>query len=271
MNFDAHTWTVIAAYTYAAFLGASLGSFYFALATRVSYYFYSPQRKRILGRLNRFRAILFQPSFCMSCGAPIRRWHLIPVAGYFLARGRCASCKEAISATHLLAEFYCMLLLPVLLFMGASWPLAITSTLFAGHLMVSMVTDARHFLLDHENTFVLIALASLKVFLDDEPALGHALTGAGVLLFFGAAYLLYRRLGRAGLGAGDILYSAAVGSMTGFPECLPVFGAAGLVAALYSWIQSRGSAPAPFGACLGAAALAWLLLRPLLAPLISAG
>lgn len=263
-------WVLVAAYTYAAFLGASLGSFYFALATRISYFFYSKERKKIQGRADRFRAVLFRPSFCMSCGAPIRRLHLIPIAGYFLARRRCARCQTPVSASHLLAELYFMLLLPVLLFAGASWPLAITGTLFAGHLVISMVTDARHFLLDHENTFVLLALASLHVFLSDLPALEHAMTGALVLLFFGAAYLFYKHLGRPGLGAGDILFSAAVGLITGFPACLPVFGAAGLLAAVFSWIQSRGASPAPFGACLAAATLVWLLAAPLVKSLLYA-
>ncbi len=265
MNLDAQAWTAIAAYTYAAFLGASLGSFYFALATRVSYFFYSPARKKILGRANRFRAILFQPSFCMECGAPIRRLHLIPIAGYFIARGRCAACKKPVSAAHLLAEVYCMLLLPLLLFTGTGWPLAVASTLFAGHLMISMLTDTRHFLLDHENTIVLLALAALKVFQDDAPALNFALTGVGVLIFFGGAYLFYQWLGRAGLGAGDILFSAAVGTMTGFPDCIVVFGCAALLAVIFSWVQSRGAGPAPFGACLGAATLAWLLIHPVVA------
>jgi len=264
-------WMIAAAYGYAAFLGAALGSFYFALATRVSYYFYSKNRKKLPGRANRFRAILFQPSFCMECGSPIKRLHLIPVLGFFLARGRCAHCKKPITAWHVLAEVYCMLLLPWLLFQGTGWPFAIVCTLFAGHIIISMLTDLRHFVLDHENTAVLLILAAAKVFLDSEPAAPSVLTALFVLLFFGSAYAVYQWLGRAGLGAGDILFSTAVGGITGFPDSLPVFGAAGAFAILYSIRRRRESAsearepaPAPFGACLGAAVLLWLLLKPVI-------
>lgn len=264
-------WIVFAAYGYAAFLGAALGSFYFALATRISYYFYSPHRKKILGRANRFRAVLFQPSFCMECGTPVKRLYLVPVLGFFFARGRCASCKTSISLWHLLVEVYCMLLLPWLLFQGSGWPLAIVCTLCAGHIIIAMVTDLRHFLLDHENTAVLIILAALKIFLEPEPALPSVLTAVCVLLFFAAAYGIYHWIGRAGLGAGDILFAAAVGGITGFPDSLPVFAAAGALAIVYSWQrmkegahEKRDPGPAPFGACLGAAVLLWMILRPVI-------
>ncbi|MBT5723474.1 MAG: prepilin peptidase, partial [Gammaproteobacteria bacterium] len=43
-------------------------------------------------------------STCPHCDVRIKPWHNIPIAGYFLVKGRCASCQQAISARYPLVE-----------------------------------------------------------------------------------------------------------------------------------------------------------------------
>lgn len=72
----------------AAVLGLLIGSFLNVLVYRIP----------------REESISFPPSHCPSCQTPILRRHNVPVLGWLLLRGRCASCKEHISARYPLVE-----------------------------------------------------------------------------------------------------------------------------------------------------------------------
>ncbi len=71
-----------------AFLGLLIGSFLNVLVYRVP----------------REESIAFPPSHCPSCDTPIKRRHNVPVLGWLLLRGRCASCAEHISVRYPLVE-----------------------------------------------------------------------------------------------------------------------------------------------------------------------
>jgi leader peptidase (prepilin peptidase)/N-methyltransferase len=43
-------------------------------------------------------------SKCPHCGSAIKPWHNIPILGYFLIGGKCASCKASISARYPIVE-----------------------------------------------------------------------------------------------------------------------------------------------------------------------
>jgi prepilin signal peptidase PulO-like enzyme (type II secretory pathway) len=249
------------AYVFAGLLGAILGSFYYATATRVSYFFYSAARKSYPRKRDRFRALIFKPSFCMECGAPISRVYLIPVFGYAFSRARCAECGTRISPKHLVAEIYLAILLPALLYFGRSWPEALLTTLFAGQLYVSIVTDTRHMILDHENTAFLFLWAAILTAIADGTT-ARLIGGGGTLAIFGALYWISRLTGRTMMGFGDVPLSAAVGLFFGFPTLLIVFVAAACGSIFYSLvIQGSRNAPAPFGASLGFATLTAIPLQ----------
>lgn len=50
-------------------------------------------------------AILFNPSHCDVCHKKIKPVFLVPVLGYFIAKGKCSSCGSHISFTYPLLEF----------------------------------------------------------------------------------------------------------------------------------------------------------------------
>ena len=49
-------------------------------------------------------ALLREASRCPRCAAPVRAWHVLPVAGFVLLRGRCRVCRAAIPDRHLAGE-----------------------------------------------------------------------------------------------------------------------------------------------------------------------
>ncbi|MBL8018963.1 MAG: prepilin peptidase [Leptospirales bacterium] len=253
------------AYVFAGILGLVLGSFYFATATRVSYFFYSDSRRQYRGdNRRRWKEFFARPSFCMNCETPISRLHLLPIFGWFLARGQCQACGTRISPLHLAAELYPGLLLPGLLYAGYSWPVAFFYTLFCGHLIISIVTDARHFMLDHENTAFLYLWAGILTYLrwTDETWLPLAAMG-GTLAIFLLLYLISQK-SIQGLGFGDIPLAGAVSLFMGFPDCMPVFVLAASGSIFYTMVIKRSrEAAAPFGACLGLATMAILPIRVL--------
>ena len=58
----------------------------------------------VIYRVPREESILFPGSHCPNCEAPVRARHNVPVLGWLMLRGRCASCSEAISARYPLVE-----------------------------------------------------------------------------------------------------------------------------------------------------------------------
>jgi len=58
-------------------------------------------------RLPRGESIVRPRSHCRSCGRQLNTIDLLPVAGYFIRRGRCASCGTPIGATAPVVEAAC--------------------------------------------------------------------------------------------------------------------------------------------------------------------
>lgn len=55
-------------------------------------------------RIPRGESVVRPPSHCPKCGAPIRWWQNIPIASWCCLRGRCARCREPISARYAVVE-----------------------------------------------------------------------------------------------------------------------------------------------------------------------
>lgn len=62
-------------------------------------------------RLPRGESLLRPRSHCRSCGRVLNFVDLIPVAGYLVRRGRCASCGSSIGPASLAIEALCGLLM----------------------------------------------------------------------------------------------------------------------------------------------------------------
>src|SRR5690242_20414579 len=58
----------------------------------------------VIYRLPLDQSIAFPSSRCPRCGVAIKPWHNLPVLSWMLLGGRCASCREPISARYPLVE-----------------------------------------------------------------------------------------------------------------------------------------------------------------------
>ena len=58
----------------------------------------------VIYRVPREQSILFPGSHCPTCDEPVRAIHNVPVFGWLMLRGRCASCREPISPRYPLVE-----------------------------------------------------------------------------------------------------------------------------------------------------------------------
>lgn len=271
----------IAPYLFIALIGASLGSFYRALGDRILYFFYGKGRKKeikeegkeevrgakeIKEELNekgkkqkvirrtmpaskRWRLLFTHPSSCPHCGGRISISRLIPVIGWFIARGRCehGECGERISVWHPITEALFAALGVFFLYYTHNAVAALILLLFCGHLLVAMLTDWNRLTLDYENTAVLLLLSVISVYLlEGYSSMPMRLAaGFGVLGFFLVSYIVTK--GRQP-GSGDILLGAVLGFHHGFPWLLlPLqIGAAGSL--LHLWLINRNMrSAAPLG------------------------
>ncbi len=240
------------AYPYAFVLGAIIGSFYTATASRVLYFFYGPERKK----KHRLRSLLTRPSFCTTCKTPIRYIDLIPFAGYLMNRGRCRQCGAPIGLMTLIGEVVPAFLLPLLLYSGMGWPLSLSLILILGHLYIAMTTDYRFYQMDHENTAFLLplAIASALVQSDWQWRTFGIYFVLPALCVFALLFLLRWITGGRMLGFADILVGSLITLAIGFPFALLFFQFAPLLAIVYFFLVIRErKTPIPFGVFLGIA------------------
>ena len=84
-------------------------------------------------RLPRGESLVHPRSHCRSCGRQLNLVDLIPVGGYLIRRGRCASCRAAIGLSSLAVEGACgMVMMVPLLLLGVGLGFLIGSALVFG-------------------------------------------------------------------------------------------------------------------------------------------
>jgi len=58
----------------------------------------------VIYRVPRGESVMFPASHCTACKTPLKPWHNVPVLSWLALRGRCATCRVAISPRYLLVE-----------------------------------------------------------------------------------------------------------------------------------------------------------------------
>lgn len=233
-------------------LGAVIGSFLATAAIR-----WPQERSVARGR-----------SACDSCGRTLGPVDLIPLFGYLIRRGRCATCGAAIDRRHLLIELAAAAI-GAIAFALAPGLTGFAGALFGWQLLLLAVLDVEHFWLPDRLTYPL-ALTGLAAGSAGVPPwpndrlIGLAAGFAGLF----AVALLYRLVRkREGLGGGDPKLFGAIGAWLGW-AALPMvlllaalIGLAAVAAARARGEAVRATTRLPFGALLAVAAWPlWLLL-----------
>lgn len=165
--------------------------------------------------------IVHTDSHCMSCGARLKWYDLIPLFSWLFLRGRCRSCGEMISIQYPLVELANGLLWVGLIAANGFNATGICYCAAASSLLVLSVIDWRTYEIPLGcNLVILLAgLVNLAVWREMWPdfVIGFACV-SGLLLLI----LLVSR-GRA-MGGGDVKLMAAAGLLLGWQKIILAFG-----------------------------------------------
>jgi leader peptidase (prepilin peptidase) / N-methyltransferase len=211
-------------------------------------------------------------SACPKCKATIKAWQNIPLVSWLVLRGRCASCKNPISARYPLVELATGVLSAwVAWHFGFGMPAA-CALLVTWCLIALTGIDIDHQLLPDNITLPLM-WAGLIAAVAIGPVAGAALPVSpkdaviGATAGYVSLWLVFQAFklvtGKEGMGYGDFKLFAALGAWLGWkllPLVIILSAATGAVLGVLM-IALRGrdrAAPMPFGPYLAAAG--WLAL-----------
>jgi len=170
----------------------------------------------VIHRVPRDESLLRPGSRCPTCLAPIQPWHNVPVLGYVLLRGRCASCGARISPVYPVVELTTAVLFLAVTWRLASWDLlsALPAYLYFTAMGIALtIIDLRVRRLPNAIVLpsypVVLALLVLSAAIEgDWAALVRGLIGGAVLFGF---YFLLAFIYPAGMGFGDVKLAGIIG------------------------------------------------------------
>ena len=204
----------------------------------------------VIHRLPRHESLVSPGSHCPSCGAAIKPYDNVPVLGWLWLRGRCRSCRAAISPRYPLVELATAGLCAGVV-IARSDAAGIALGIIAVLVLVPVaLIDLEHHVIPNRITGpAAIAALALGSVLDasGEPARLASAAAAGA--FFGVAHLVSPR----GMGMGDVKLAGLLGLLLGtaVAPALAIALVAGVIIGLLM-VSRRGagerrSAGVPFG------------------------
>lgn len=180
--------------------GTFAGSFFYTLALRYS---------SGMMRESPVKA-LFSRSICPRCGKGVGMTGLIPVAGYFLLRGRCAKCGERVPLSYPLWEIaFGVLAVAVALFHGSSL-LSVNIYLISALCLCIAIIDIKNLVIPPSLVAGFIILSIYPVLLNHD--IMDNIYGFAMLTVF---FLLMLLIFPGAFGGGDIKLYAAAGFLLG--------------------------------------------------------
>lgn len=191
-----------------------MGSFYVTLSERILLYFYGKKRKS-LSTLEKWKEIFFVPSHCEFCSAKIPIDYLFPFFGYFLTRGKCFHCNKRIFIHYPLSELLFSFWFFIIFFLTENLFLTIFSTFLLGHVILSMITDVKKYILDYENIPFIILFYFLSSIFLWKLRIGVENFFVGLVFFL--VYFLIHKFFSKQMGFGDVIYVTCYTFLLGNP------------------------------------------------------
>lgn len=166
--------------------------------------------------------LLYPPSRCGHCQAPIKAWQNIPVISYLILGGKCSSCEQKISLRYPLIELLTGFASAIVM-CHFGWGLQAFSAIFLTWALISLsFIDFDHQLLPDDIVLPILwlglALNIIPLFSPLQDALIGAIAG---YLSLWSVYQLFKLLtGKEGMGHGDFKLLALFGAWLGW-QALP--------------------------------------------------
>ena len=228
-------------------------------------------------RIPRDKSVVWPPSGCPKCNAPIKWYDNIPLISFLCLGGKCRNCKNPISWQYPVVEFLtgALTVLCVWHWGVTPWTLVVLAALYA--LLVLSVIDLQFMIIPDRFSLGLIVLGLAFAWLN--PNFSGAWWQKELASLLGAAAGLFGVLTLAligtwifkkdAMGGGDVKLMGGVGALIGWQGVLTtvVMGSFfGLVYALFLMIKKgkKGGDVIPFGPflSLGAAINLFYLVTP---------
>ena len=156
-------------------------------------------------------------STCPRCKAAIKPWHNIPIIGYFLIGGRCASCDVSISARYPIVELLTALLTMTAVIVFGANIIGISAAILIWALISLSLIDYDTQLLPDDITLPFLWLGLIVncfgVFTSFTSAFFGAVAGYLILWTVYQAFRLVT--GKEGMGYGDFKMLAMLGAWLG--------------------------------------------------------
>jgi len=192
----------------------------------------------VILRIPKEESVVFEGSYCYSCGSKLKPWHNIPLFSWLFLRGKCSFCKSKISIQYPLIELTSgVIFLTIANQYGLSIPAFFIALSFLMLLALSMI-DFKYKMVPDSLNLLAIVFAILGAWTPDGFLLNlqNALLFAGgfTLLRFALSYYMTSSVYRAGLktktswnkhydrtpfieamGEGDIMVAATMGALLG--------------------------------------------------------
>ena len=206
---------------------------------------------------------LWQPrSACPSCGHRITALENVPLLSWLWLRGRCSSCKTAISARYPLVEVLTALLSAAVAWKWGPSVHTAAALLLVWALVALAFIDLDTTLLPDSLTLPLVWAGLLINLGGHFASLPDAVAGAaaGYLVLWSVYWLFRLVTGKEGMGYGDFKLLAAIGAWLGWqllPVTLLLSSVVGAVVgiAMIVWVKHDRRVPIPFGPYLAGGGL----------------
>ena len=226
--FDTFVFTGTGLYVLVGFVGACVGSFLNVVIHRLpamlEYQWHCHCQEALGGHVSSSPPDnLMRPrSRCTHCGSQVKAQNMVPLVSYFLLKGKCASCGQAISLRYAVVEWvsFGLSLYAVYVF-GPSIAL-VFSLVFCWLLVALFFIDMETQLLPDCLTLPLLWMGVLANYFALFTSLESSVLGAilGYLVFWLIYQIHHLTTGKQGMGRGDFKLLGAVGAWVGW-ELLP--------------------------------------------------
>lgn len=166
----------------------------------------------VIYRLPKQKSIISPPSSCPACGTKIKPWHNIPIIGWLILKGRCASCGAKISVRYPIIELLTGIIAVIVYYKtGLNIFFIINFAVFSTLLALSMIDFDYKAVPDSLNL-----LALTLAFFNSTDILNNftnalILMGGMSLIRYYVSYIIKREA----MGEGDIIVAGTMGALLG--------------------------------------------------------
>ncbi|MGD9717299.1 MAG: A24 family peptidase [Sulfuricurvum sp.] len=174
----------------------------------------------VILRLPKDESVSFPASHCMSCNAPLRFYHNIPILSWLFLRGKCGFCGAKISLQYPLVELLGgLIFLLSAMKLGISLPAAGIALAFVLLLALSVIDYRYKMVPDSLN------LAALTLAVISATSFAHLTYNFQNALLFAGGFTLLRfylsyAIKKEAMGEADIMIAATMGAILGIQLAL---------------------------------------------------